>query len=103
VTVPLARICHGFTWLAMALLASVLATACSSEPVAREPARYGEAYRSGLRAQVIERGEEDGLRPGARELRRLEVDRSPAPAGSQDSLLAPPTSTATGGGMVGGR
>lgn len=80
---------------------ALLCVACSSpQPVVQTPARFGEAYRAGFAAQVLDERKDNGLRPVARELRGVsQADTGQAPSSAQDSLMGPSST----GGASGGR
>ena len=82
---------------ACGLASALMVQGCANTPVTQQPARYGEAYRAAIRAQTLQKGEADGLRPTARELGgAVETVRGQS---SQEMLTAP----STAGGGQGGR
>jgi hypothetical protein len=97
------------------LLCAALA-ACSHRPLPLQAQaannKHGETLRQGLEAQVLPRGQSDGLRPTARELRGIggEVRGLGNETSGAQEALAPPISNqgggssgASGSGSGGGR
>lgn len=92
--------------LAAALVAAL--SACSHRPVPAQKvtgaARHGETLRQGLESQVLPRGQSDGLRPTARELRGIggEVRGLGNEAPGAQEALTPPISNSSSGGSGSG-
>jgi len=78
------------------------AAACTHRPLPlqAQPAnnQHGKTLREGLEAQVLQRGQSDGLRPTARELRGIggEVRGLGNETSGAQEALAPPISNQTG-------
>lgn len=92
-----ARASHRHAARCCGLVLALLVQGCADQPVAQQPARYGEAYRAAMRAQTLQKGQPDDLRPTARELGgAFETVRG---QNSQETISAP----STAGGGSGGR
>ncbi len=83
-------------------------TACTHRPLPlqAQPAnnQHGKTLREGLESQVLQRGQTDGLRPTARELRGIggEVRGLGSETSGAQEALAPPISNQTGSGGASG-